>query len=301
MTPKSRFSVQRSFKNFSCVSSTKLKRIVRSKPCFWQMDKAKVTCSDGQGSFLELFLGVIFFFFKNLLRTKEYIPLCQGGLRSSLFKGAPQGRLIFPQMAMIISDSPKVNPFFQKGTRSWCKCRLEPIMPLCSLRWLNYGGLCFPRTLPKHWEACALPSREQDGWQQSLTNRRNTREQHGHRKQDAQYIQVASSEGRDWRAHPGTLSRELLVSKKAGGSEGSVGCLVHSLASEWQGSVFFGLCIWVPWNVKCWDLAQVEPVNHYVVLGETLLSTPLRVCKLGALRPERGTRLRGGPLTKQLL
>lgn len=105
----------------------------------------------------------LFFFFKKLLCTKEYIPLCQGGLRSSLFKGAPQGRLIFPQMAMIISDSPKVNPFFQKGTRSWCKCRLEPIMPLCSLRWLNYGGPCFPRTLPKHWEACALLSREQDG------------------------------------------------------------------------------------------------------------------------------------------
>lgn len=182
MTQISWLSVQKSFKNFSRVSNIKLKRRIGSKLCFWQMDKAKVTCSDGQESFLELFLELFFSFRSFCVSVNTFH--CVREVWDPLFSRVPlKADLLFPQMAIIISDSPKVNPFFQKGTRSWCKYRLEPILPLGSLQWLNYEGPCFPRTVPKHWEACVFPSCELDGWQQSRTNRRHTREQHRNRKQ----------------------------------------------------------------------------------------------------------------------
>lgn len=186
MTQISWLSVQKSFKNFSRVSNIKLKRRIGSKLCFWQMDKAKVTCSDGQESFLELFLELFFSFRSFCVSVNTFH--CVREVWDPLFSRVPlKADLSFPQMAIIISDSPKVNPFFQKGTRSWCKYRLEPILPLGSLQWLNYEGPCFPRTVPKHWEACVFPSCELGGWQQSRTNRRHTREQHRNRKQGAQY------------------------------------------------------------------------------------------------------------------
>lgn len=59
-------------------------------------------------------------------------------------------------MPITITNYWKFHLFFRKSTRAWSKDQVEPILPLDSLKCLNYEGRCLPTAVPNHWESHVL-------------------------------------------------------------------------------------------------------------------------------------------------
>lgn len=59
-------------------------------------------------------------------------------------------------MPITITNYWKFHLFFRKSTKASSKNQVEPILPLDSLKCLNYEGRCLPTAVPNHWESHVL-------------------------------------------------------------------------------------------------------------------------------------------------